>query len=84
MTALYSMLESMSAGSMILLGIVIGLMQGFDMGGPFGKVAFMFSVGLIAEGQPQFMGAQAMAIPVAPLGMALAHLPGQKASAVPA
>ena len=72
MTALYSMLESMSAGSMILLGIVIGLMQGFDMGGPFGKVAFMFSVGLIAEGQPQFMGAQAMAIPVAPLGMALA------------
>ena len=60
MTALYSM------------GIVIGLMQGFDMGGPFGKVAFMFSVGLIAEGQPQFMGAQAMAIPVAPLGMALA------------
>ena len=72
MTALYSMLESMSTGSMILLGIVIGLMQGFDMGGPFGKVAFMFSVGLIAEGQPQFMGAQAMAIPVAPLGMALA------------
>ena len=72
MTALYSMLESMSAGSMILLGIVIGLMQGFDMGGPFGKVAFMFSVGLSAEGQPQFMGAQAMAIPVAPLGMALA------------
>ena len=72
MTALYSMLESMSAGSMILLGIVIGLMQGFDMGGPFGKVAFMFSVGLIAEGQPQFMGAQAMAIPVAPLGLALA------------
>lgn len=72
MTALYSMLESMSAGSMILLGIVIGLMQGFDMGGPFGKVAFMFFVGLIAEGQPQFMGAQAMAIPVAPLGMALA------------
>lgn len=72
MTALYSMLESMSAGSMILLGITIGLMQGFDMGGPFGKVAFMFSVGLIAEGQPQFMGAQAMAIPVAPLGMALA------------
>ncbi|MFV0242026.1 MAG: PTS fructose transporter subunit IIC [Lacrimispora sphenoides] len=72
MTALYAMLESMSAGSMILLGITIGLMQGFDMGGPFGKVAFMFSVGLIAEGQPQFMGAQAMAIPVAPLGMALA------------
>ena len=72
MTALYSMLESMSAGSMILLGIVIGLMQGFDMGGPFGNGAFMFSVGLSAEGQPQFMGAQAMAIPVAPLGMALA------------
>lgn len=72
MTWLFEILKNMSSGSMIILGLVIGLMQGFDMGGPFGKVAFMFSVGLIAEGQYQFMGAQAVAIPVAPLGMALA------------
>lgn len=78
MTTLNSMLVSMSAGSILLIGLIIGLMQGFDMGGPFGKVAFMFSVGLIAEGQTQFMGAQAMAIPVAPLGMGLATFLSKK------
>lgn len=78
MSALFEMLKSMSGGSVILLGLVIGLMQGFDMGGPFGKVAFLFSVGLIADGQTQFMGAQACAIPVAPLGMALATTIGKK------
>lgn len=72
MTWLFDVLKNMSSGSMVILGIIIGLMQGFDMGGPFGKVAFMFSVGLISQGQYQFMGAQACAIPVAPLGMALA------------
>ncbi len=72
MDSLVNMLQSLSSGSLVIIGIVIGLMQGFDMGGPFGKVAFMFSVGLIASGQTQFMGAQAVAIPVAPLGMALA------------
>lgn len=78
MTSLNGMLLSMSTGSIILIGLVIGLMQGFDMGGPFGKVAFMFSVGLIAQGQTQFMGAQACAIPVAPLGMGLAALISKK------
>lgn len=78
MTWLFDTLKNMSSGSMVILGIVIGLMQGFDMGGPFGKVAFMFSVGLIAQGQYQFMGAQACAIPVAPLGMALATLIDKK------
>ncbi|GAL29581.1 PTS system fructose-specific IIA /IIB / IIC component [Vibrio variabilis] len=37
-------------------------MAGFDMGGPFNKVAFLFSVGMIASGQTQFMGAMACAI----------------------
>lgn len=78
MDGLVNMLQSLSSGSLIVIGLVIGLMQGFDMGGPFGKVAFMFSVGLIATGQTQFMGAQACAIPVAPLGMALATFVGKK------
>jgi len=77
MDGLVNMLQSLSSGSLIVIGLVIGLMQGFDMGGPFGKVAFMFSVGLIATGQTQFMGAQACAIPVAPLGMALATFVGK-------
>ncbi|NMF06033.1 PTS fructose transporter subunit IIABC [Clostridium beijerinckii] len=78
MLALQNTLTSLSSGSLVVIGLIIGLMQGFDMGGPFGKVAFMFSVGLIASGQTQFMGAQACAIPVAPLGMALATLLGKK------
>ncbi|AXN32531.1 PTS fructose transporter subunit IIABC [Vibrio coralliilyticus] len=78
MDGLNAMLVSMSTGSVILLGIVLGGMAGFDMGGPFNKVAFLFSVGMIASGQTQFMGAMACAIPVAPLGMGLATFLGRK------
>ncbi|KQB09349.1 fructose-specific PTS transporter subunit EIIC [Vibrio metoecus] len=78
MDSLTALLTSMSSGNVILLGIVLGGMAGFDMGGPFNKVAFLFSVGMIASGQTQFMGAMACAIPVAPLGMALATAMGRK------
>ena len=55
MDALTALLTSMSTGNVVLLGIVLGGMAGFDMGGPFNKVAFLFSVGMIASGQTQFM-----------------------------
>ncbi len=75
---LNAVLTEMSTGNVVLLGIVLGGMAGFDMGGPFNKVAFLFSVGMIASGQTQFMGAMAVAIPIAPLGMALATVIGRK------
>ncbi|MCG3743693.1 PTS fructose transporter subunit IIC [Vibrio cincinnatiensis] len=78
MDGLTALLTTMSTGNVVLLGIVLGGMAGFDMGGPFNKVAFLFSVGMIASGQTQFMGAMACAIPVAPLGMALATVLGRK------
>ena len=78
MAGMNALLVSMSGGSLVLLGIVLGGMAGFDMGGPVNKVAFLFSVGMIASGQTQFMGAMACAIPVAPLGMALATFLGHK------
>lgn len=78
MDGLNGLLITMSTGNVVLLGIVLGGMAGFDMGGPFNKVAFLFSVGMIANGQSQFMGAMACAIPVAPLGMALATAIGHK------
>ncbi|MGR6779822.1 PTS fructose transporter subunit IIABC [Moritella viscosa] len=78
MDGLNTMLTSMSTGNVVLLGIVLGGMAGFDMGGPFNKVAFLFAVGMIASGQTQFMGAMACAIPVAPLGMGLATIIGRK------
>ena len=78
MTGLNALLTSMSTGNVVLLGIVLGGMAGFDMGGPFNKVAFLFSVGMIASGQTQFMGAMACAIPVAPLGMSIATMIGRR------
>ncbi|PSV32238.1 PTS fructose transporter subunit IIC [Photobacterium sp. GB-27] len=78
MDSMNSMLTEMSTGNVVLLGIVLGGMAGFDMGGPFNKVAFLFSVGMIANGHTQFMGAMACAIPVAPLGMGLATVLGRK------
>ncbi|MEC6882304.1 fructose-specific PTS transporter subunit EIIC [Photobacterium piscicola] len=78
MHTMNTVLTEMSTGNVVLLGIVLGGMAGFDMGGPFNKVAFLFSVGMIANGQTQFMGAMACAIPVAPLGMGLATVIGRK------
>ncbi|PSX01040.1 PTS fructose transporter subunit IIABC [Photobacterium angustum] len=78
MDSMNNMLTEMSTGNVVLLGIVLGGMAGFDMGGPFNKVAFLFSVGMIANGHTQFMGAMACAIPVAPLGMGLATVLGRK------
>lgn len=72
MTAMSDMLSGLNGGSLIILGIVMGFMQGFDFGGPVGKTLFMFSIGMMAQGQFEFIGAEAMAIPVAPIGMAIA------------
>lgn len=78
MTAMTNMLINLSSGSIVVIGLVMGLMQGFDMGGPFGKVVLLFNLGLLASGQTLFMGAQACAIPVAPLGMAISTFIGRK------
>ena len=71
-TAMTNWLTNMSDGSGILLGAVIGAMLAFDLGGPVNKVAYMFGVGLMAEGiyGPQ---AASMASGMVPsLAMALA------------
>jgi PTS system fructose-specific IIC component len=72
-------LGSLSGAGIVILGIVIGLMMAFDMGGPVNKVAYTFGVtGLAAAGAvaeaPEFV---VMAIVMAagmtpPLGLALA------------
>ncbi|MFD2706090.1 PTS fructose transporter subunit IIC [Salibacterium lacus] len=74
MEALTNGLEGMEGGSRILLGIILGAMISFDMGGPFNKVAFLFGAALITQGQPEVMGAIAAAICTPPLGMGLASL----------
>lgn len=76
MEGLNGLLASLSANSSsaIILGLLLGAMVAVDMGGPINKVAFLFGVASIAEGNPQIMGAVACAIPVPPLSMGLATL----------
>ena len=42
-------LKDMSSTSAIVLGIIIGLMMAFDMGGPVNKVAYTFGAGGLAN-----------------------------------
>ncbi|MGH7241956.1 MAG: PTS fructose transporter subunit IIC [Phycisphaerales bacterium] len=67
-------LDNMQTGNAIVLAAVIGAMIAFDMGGPVNKVAFFFSVAMIAKGNFLPMGACAAAICTPPLGMGLATL----------
>jgi PTS system fructose-specific IIC component len=73
-------LTNMSGSSAILLGIVLGLMMAFDMGGPLNKTAYLFATtGLAAAAtatgdapQLQIMAAVMLAGMVPPLALALA------------
>lgn len=74
MSAATEMLRTLSGGDRALLGVLLGAMIAFDMGGPVNKTAFFFASAMIAEGQYQVMGACAAAICTPPLGMGLATL----------
>lgn len=78
MTTLTSMLKNMQGGSAILLGIVIGLMTAFDMGGPVNKTASAFTMALMAEGIYGPNGAFRVAVAIPPLGMALSTFISRK------
>ncbi len=80
MEGLNSMLTALSANpaTAIPLGLVLGAMIAFDMGGPVNKVAFLFGVASITAGNPEIMGIVAAAIPVPPLAMGLATFIGKK------
>ncbi|QAV33197.1 PTS system D-fructose-specific IIB component (F1P-forming), Frc family /PTS system D-fructose-specific IIC component (F1P-forming), Frc family [Fervidobacterium changbaicum] len=68
-------LKGMSSGSAVLLGIFLGLMMAFDMGGPVNKAAYTFAVSTLAAGQPSTVMAAVMAAGMTPpLGLALATL----------
>ncbi|WBM79176.1 fructose-specific PTS transporter subunit EIIC [Cryobacterium breve] len=67
-------LTGLQGGSAIVLGLILGAMVAFDMGGPVNKTAFLFGSALIATGNPAPMGMVAAAIAVPPLGMGLATL----------
>ena len=79
MTQLTDGLNSLSGGSAIILGVILGLMMAFDMGGPLNKVAYAFATtGLAAAGtasdspELKVMAAVMLAGMVPPIALALA------------
>ncbi|MEN2739101.1 fructose-specific PTS transporter subunit EIIC [Microbacterium sp. X-17] len=75
MTQLTAFLNGLSGAGAIFLGVILGLMMCFDLGGPVNKVAYAFAVaGLAAQTDASFhiMAAVMVAGMVPPLGMALA------------
>ena len=76
---LASWLNSLTGSNLILLGVILGLMMAFDMGGPVNKVAYTFATtGLAAAAVAttgtnlQIMAAVMAAGMTPPLGLALA------------
>lgn len=74
-SSLTDWLEGLSGANAIILGVILGLMMCFDLGGPLNKVAYAFAVGGLAnptEGSLKVMAAVMAAGMVPPLAMALA------------
>ncbi|KAF1070614.1 MAG: PTS system fructose-specific EIIB'BC component [Pseudomonas citronellolis] len=74
MNALTSFLAGMSGANALLLGTLLGAMMCIDLGGPINKVAYTFSVGLLASQSGGPMAATMAAGMVPPIGMGLATL----------
>ena len=74
MTAIQHWLEAMNSGNQVVLGIILGSMIAFDIGGPVNKVAFFFGAAMIQRGNFAVMWACAAAICIPPLGLGLATL----------
>jgi PTS system fructose-specific IIC component len=70
--ALSDWLTGLSGANEILLGVIIGLMMAFDMGGPVNKVAYAFGIAALDAGNFQIMAAVMAAGMTPPIGMALA------------
>src|SRR5512136_334087 len=70
--AMTNWLKGMQTGSAIALGLILGAMMAFDMGGPGNKAAYAFSVGLLSSQVYEPMAAVMAAGMTPPLGLALA------------
>ncbi|MET9612824.1 PTS fructose transporter subunit IIABC [Kitasatospora indigofera] len=79
MSGLTNWLDSLSGTNAILLGVLLGAMMAFDLGGPLNKVAYTFAAGALTTagstpdaGSLKVMAAVMAAGMTPPLGMALA------------
>ena len=68
-------LEDLGTGNQVLLGAILGGMMATDMGGPFNKAAYAFSIGIFTDtGNGQFMAAVMIGGMIPPLAIALASV----------
>ncbi len=72
--ALTAWLSGMQQSSALVLGLLLGAMMAFDLGGPINKAAYTFGVGLLASNVHGPMAAVMAAGMTPPLGIALACL----------
>ncbi|TCS83845.1 PTS fructose transporter subunit IIC [Tepidibacillus fermentans] len=74
MDALTGWLTSLSSANAVILGLILGAMMAFDMGGPVNKTAYTFAVGLLGSNVFAPMAAVMAAGMTPPLGLWLATL----------
>ena len=72
LSAMTEWLNSMRGANALLLGVILGGMMAFDMGGPINKAAYTFGVGLLGSQVYTPMAAIMAAGMTPPLGIALA------------
>ncbi|KPU27173.1 PTS system fructose-like transporter subunit EIIC [Caloranaerobacter sp. TR13] len=65
-------LKGLQSGSIIILAIIMGLMDAFDMGGPVNKVAYAFTIMAVSQGLYKIAAINAVGVAVPPIGMGLA------------
>ncbi|WP_035052639.1 PTS fructose transporter subunit IIABC [Carnobacterium pleistocenium] len=71
--AMITFLENLGTGNAVLLGAVLGGMMAIDMGGPFNKAAYAFSIGIFTDtGDGSLMAAVMAGGMIPPLAIALA------------
>ncbi|HET8977443.1 MAG TPA: fructose-specific PTS transporter subunit EIIC [Solirubrobacteraceae bacterium] len=72
--ALTDWLNGLSGANGILLGLLLGAMMAFDMGGPVNKTAYTFALASLASGNLKIMAAVMAAGMTPPLALALASV----------
>ena len=73
-SAMNTWLNGMRGANAVYLGLILGGMMAFDMGGPVNKAAYTFAVGLLASKIYTPMAAVIAAGMTPPLGLALATI----------
>lgn len=72
-TGMINFLENLGTGNAVILGALLGGMMAIDMGGPFNKAAYAFSIGIFTDtGDGSLMAAVMAGGMIPPLAIALA------------